>query len=201
MTFSPSSAPPYRFARGFALLEALIGVVLLSFAVLGALGLQVKSLQAQRETRLQGEAVALARELAELMRGNKQVAAETSNNPYLVDLPADGVMPGAAVASCMRSGCANAQAVAQSDMAEWRKRVAVQLPGARVSVCFDAAPYDSATGLPQWTCSSTASYGIAYIKLGWMQRSLDSSRGDAAALVGADQRPQIVVPVSLERTL
>jgi len=190
-------------ARGFALMESLVSVVLFSFAVLGALGLQAKSLQAQRETRLQGQAVALARELADLMRGNKQVAAEpgAGNNPYLVHLPAGGAMPGGSTSLCMRSGCANAQAVAHSDMADWRTRVATQLPGARVSVCFDATPYDSASGLPRWACDGDAASGIVYIKLGWTQRTSDSSQRGAGALLGSDLRPQVVVPVSLERAL
>lgn len=72
-----------RRAAGFSLIEVLVAIVLLSFGLLGMVGLQAAALQNNREARLQSAAVDLARELAEMMRGNKDVAALTSANPYL----------------------------------------------------------------------------------------------------------------------
>ena len=48
-------------ARGFTLLEVLVAIVVLSFGVLGAVGLQAAALQANREARNQSTAVALGR--------------------------------------------------------------------------------------------------------------------------------------------
>ena len=62
-------------AAGFTLLEVLVAIVVLSFGVLGMVGLQTAALNAHREARLQSVGVRLASELAELMRGNKLKAA------------------------------------------------------------------------------------------------------------------------------
>ena len=74
-------------ARGFSLVEVLISIVILSFAMLGAAGLQVSSLQATREARLQSTGVRHGQELAELMRSNKNTAVilTAANNLYMYD--------------------------------------------------------------------------------------------------------------------
>ena len=74
-------------ARGFSLVEVLISIVILSFAMLGAAGLQVSSLQATREARLQSTGVRHGQELAELMRSNKNTAVilTAANNLYIYD--------------------------------------------------------------------------------------------------------------------
>ena len=56
---------------GFTLLEVLVSIVVLSFGLLGMVGLQAASLQANRDARLQSTAVVLARELAEMMRATR----------------------------------------------------------------------------------------------------------------------------------
>lgn len=54
---------------GFSLIEVLVAIVVLSFGLLGMVGLQAASLQANRDARLQSTAILLARDLAEAMRG------------------------------------------------------------------------------------------------------------------------------------
>jgi type IV pilus assembly protein PilV len=70
-------------SQGFSLLEVLISMVILSFGLLGMVGLQAAALQANRQARIQASAGSLARELAEMMRGNKDVGLLTAGNPYL----------------------------------------------------------------------------------------------------------------------
>ena len=68
--------------KGFSLIEVLISIIILSFGLLGMVGLQAAALQANRDARLQSVATTLGRELAEKMRGNKAVAVLLAN-PYL----------------------------------------------------------------------------------------------------------------------
>ncbi|MBY0409356.1 MAG: type IV pilus modification protein PilV, partial [Burkholderiaceae bacterium] len=87
---SPSVKQPSRIwrrtAKGFTLIEVLVSIVVLSFGMLGMVGVQAFALQSNREARLQSQATNLARELAEMMRGNNQVGIQTAtaDNPYLI---------------------------------------------------------------------------------------------------------------------
>ena len=76
-----------RHSTGFSLVEVLVSIVVLSFGMLAMVGLQASALQSNREARMQSTATSLARELAEKMRGNHDVAILTvaANNPYLGD--------------------------------------------------------------------------------------------------------------------
>jgi type IV pilus assembly protein PilV len=180
--------------RGFSLLEVLVGIVVLSFGLLGAVGLHAYGLQANREARLQSAGVQLARELAELMRANKDVAIRTAvnNNPYLIDYPSH---PFTTTANCFTARCDSAEDLARWDVATWLEHLndeANGLPGARVLVCFDSTPFDAA-GMPQWECSNTG--GLVVIKIGWTRGSTDRSATGTAALERAT-RPGVVLPVS-----
>lgn len=154
--------------QGFTLVEVLVAVVILSIGVLGAVGMQATSLQANKEVRYQTVAVGLARELAEKMRGNHVVAVKTlaAENPYLVDLTLTGsTAVAAAPTNCFTAGCPNdGVAVAKWDMSEWQQRVKDALPSARIKICMDLQPY-TAGGIAQWTCTNTGD--VAVLKLAW----------------------------------
>ena len=69
----PSSPRPVRdshaggrMQRGFSLLEVLVAIFVLSFGMLGMVGMQSFSLQANRQARLASTAAGLAREMAEI---------------------------------------------------------------------------------------------------------------------------------------
>ena len=186
-------APPAAL-RGFTLLEVLVAIVVLSFGVLGAVGLQAMALQATKESRYQSAAVALGRELGDMMRGNKDIALKTSagENPYLVDFT--GELP-AAAADCFAAACASQLAVAQFGISDWLTRVNTVLPGARVVVCFDDAPYDD-DGVPRWACAGGAS-GTAVVKIGWARQPTDSASATPELVrgAGAAGRPSVVLPL------
>lgn len=181
--------------RGFSLVEVLVSIVVLSFGLLGIVGLQAGALQSNHDARQQSAAVVLARELAEMMRGNKDVAMRTANNPYLGSFRTSPLAPSApsfCLGVAATSPCADAAAVATAQMTEWLARADAQLPGARVDVCFDGAPYD-ADGLPRWSCDDTGD--MVVIKIGWTRRSTDRSLSGDAALERAAV-PSIVFPVT-----
>lgn len=177
---------PSRRQAGFTLLEVLVAVVVLSFGVLGVVGLQAAALQANKEARYQSTAVALGRELGDLMRGNKDVAINiaAASNPYLVDYT--GTLPSADPAC---APCASQMEVAQFNMRDWLARTSAALPGVRVKVCFDATPYASSDGVPQWSCTDTG--GLAVVKIGWTRQSTDTSSATLERAV----RPVVVLPL------
>ena len=206
LSLNPRSPPPVGAPRadvpaqrGFSLLEVLVAVFVLSFGMLGMVGMQSFSLQANRQARLASTAAGLAREMAEMMRGNKDQARITTNNPYVVDL--SGTLTPPTPNYCFSvgnasTGCANdAAAVANAEMTEWLYRVYKELPGAKVQICFDDAPYDS-NNLPQWGCSGSGTNLVAYIKIAWPQTSTDRSDTGSAVTVQASTRPIIMIPVT-----
>ena len=178
-------------SRGFSLLEVLISIVILSFGLLGMVGMQAAALKANKEARIQSVATVLARELAEMMRGNKDIRLLTSNNPYLGNFTSTPTL-----SYCLGVGntaCANTTAIAQAQITEWLARVNEQLPGARVTVCYDASPFDS-NGVPEWAC--TDSGNTIAIKIGWTQGSTNTGLTGSSALEKATT-PSVVVPLSL----
>lgn len=187
-------------SKGFSLIEVLVSIIILSFGLLGMVGLQAAALQSNRDARLQSVAGTLARELAEMMRGNTFVAILPmgATNPYLGDFTSP--LTPVTANYCLNTAagtpaCANNTAVAQAQMTEWLARVNDALPGARVSVCVDGSPYN-AQGLPQWGCVAGA--GVrpnTYIKIGWTRGSTNRSATGAAALDRA-ATPSVILPIT-----
>lgn len=177
------------------MIESLVAIVVLCFGMLGVVGLQAAALQSNKEARYQASATRLARELAEMMRGNKDIAILTSSadNPYLVDFT--GTLPSKGT-DCFAGACPTTKEVAAFQIWDWLTRVNAELPGARVSVCVDDAPYDSA-GLPRWTCS--ASGGTTVVKIGWTQTTTDhaatGSSGVGSGGLARAVRPGVVLPL------
>ncbi len=188
--------PGVRHAGGFSLVEVLVSIVVLSFGLLGMVGMQAASLKSNREARLQSSAVVLARELAEMIRGNKAlgILAATAN-PYLGTFSSTPLVATTPL-YCLSVGttaCASATAVANAQMTEWLARVDAELPGAKVAVCYDSAPFD-ANGIPQWTCG-TAAGGVITVKIGWTRGSTNRASTGADALDVATT-PAVIFPVT-----
>jgi type IV pilus assembly protein PilV len=183
-------------SAGFSLVEVLISIVILSIGLLGLVGLQAAALQGNRDARLQSAAVSLARELAEMMRGNKDVGLLTTGNPYLVDTSSP--LTPTTASYCLSVGgtaCTGTTNIANAQMTEWLSRVDSELPGAKVVVCLDAQPFDTTTGLPQWTCTTAGAGLTTVVKIGWTRNSTDRSASNSAPVERAI-RPSIVLPVT-----
>jgi len=181
-----------RSDTGFSLLEVLVAIVVLSFGVLGVVGLQAASLQANKEARNQSAAVRLGRELGDMMRGNKDIAILSgSANPYLVDFTSPASPP-TAPQNCSTTACSTPTAVAQFQIEDWLSRVTNELPGVHVVICVDSAPYDT-NGIPQWTCTNTG--GLTVVKMGWTRQSTKRD-ASAAAVVDRASVPAVVLPLT-----
>ncbi len=191
MTPSCSRVPPKspKPAGGFTLIEVLVAVLVLSLGVLGAAGMQVASLRANREARAQEVGTRLAMELAELIRANHILAAgtTTATNPYLLSF--SGTAPSNSMTCFTASGCSSTLDIAKRDVDDWALRAADALPGIVVRVCYDAAPFD-AGGTPEWSCDGTGN--TMQIKIGWTRANLDRSTN---ALDQATT-PAVVLPVT-----
>ena len=190
-----SGGSPWREAAqsGFTLVEILVAIVVLSFGVLGVVGMQAAALQSNHAARDQSTAIALGRELADMLRTNKTVSLQptAAANPYLGDFTAD-TLP-ATTANCFTGACASPTLVAEFDIQQWMLRVNAALPGARVVVCFDDTPYAAATGRPQWDCNGASGQTLA-IKIGWTQKSLDNEAAAPERTQGVGDGTGVGVP-------
>lgn len=191
-------------AKGFSLIEVLVAIVIVTFGILGAVGMQAFALRTSRSARLQAPAVGFAHELAGMMQNNKSIAVCRRDNPYLVSLSSPLTM--ASPSYCLRaaSGCPSTSEMARAEMTDWLARVDAGLSGARVrvGVCFDSSPYD-ANGLAQWSCTD-AGAEMAFIKIGWTRASTDKSQTGGGEVLeqasDADSRPLVVFPVTSDPT-
>ena len=62
-----------QYSRGFAILDALAGLIVLNLLCLGVFAMQLQALQAQRDALAMQAAVGLAQDLWERMKKNPHV--------------------------------------------------------------------------------------------------------------------------------
>lgn len=165
-------------------------------------GLQAAALQGNRDARLQSTAVSLARELAEMMRGNKDVAL-LATNPYVGKFESNPLVA-ASPSYCLNVGslptaCGSSTAIANAQMTEWLARVSSELPSPQVVVCVDPAPYD-ADGKPRWDCATGGTGATTVIKIGWTRASTNRSEIGTKSLERATT-PSLVFPITAGNTL
>ncbi|MDP2257583.1 MAG: type IV pilus modification protein PilV [Polaromonas sp.] len=178
---------------GFTLVEVLVAIVILSIGVLGAVGMQAAAMQSNKEVRYQAIAGALARELAEKMRGNHAVGVKISaaENPYLLNATftsADTVS--APTPNCFTDACPTGLQIAAWDIYEWQLRLIDALPSPRVRICMDKEPFTT-TGEPKWACTDTGD--VAILKLSWNRAN---AQGTTEFTSNAATPPLIVLPLT-----
>lgn len=186
--------------QGFTLLEILVAVIVLSLGLLGAVGMLTAAARSNREARLQSAAVLLSRDLADRMRANKDEALKSAGNSYLTDTTFGTSWTAPAAANCISSTCTGG-AMAAWDIRDWLTRVNAELPGARVVVCYDTAPFDAA-GVPAWGCAAPAAgaSGTGYVKIGWT-RAIYRNGANPGNTIDAASQPIVVIPVIAGSTL
>ncbi len=120
-----------RSNKGFALIEVLIAVVVLSIGLLGLAGLQVSGQRNNHSAYMRGQAVFLAYDMVDRMRANMQ-GVTAGNYDNISGIPAD---PG-----CITAGCTPAQ-MAQYDAFQWNTVMAQQLPSGQGTVTLAGTLY------------------------------------------------------------
>ena len=192
---------------GFSLLEVLISIIVLCVGLLGMVGMQASSLQANRESRLQSSGVALARDLSEIIRSNPGAGATLSPtavpltvSPYSVDTSEPTlVAPSPAYCLSVGSYCSDTTSLANAQLTEWLARVHIELPGAHVVICFDGSPYDS-TGIPEWPCDPSTAGGTLVVKIGWTRAAYSrgaTTAGGQPPPADLATKPSVVLPLAV----
>jgi len=173
---------------GVSLVEVLISLFILAVGVIGALGMHMTALRTTQQSVFQSSALHLATEMADKMRANiRSMQAVDGDNPYLnVDYQSNGSTPNQSGTDRQNCFDANAycdsQQLAQFDIAEWLVRLEHALPGARVRICRDAQPWDSAEQNFNWNCSNNSVNSASIvIKIGWKDKNNhDNAQADYA---------------------
>ena len=148
-------------SRGFALMEALVSVVILSVAALGYAALQLRGLSTNSSAAWRSKATVLAYEAADRVRANLPGATAGLYNNLIT--------PTATSACTLTTVCSTAQMAAR-DFAQWRTTVLGALPSGSGVICLDSTADDGTAAAP--ACDGVGSQ-IA-IKVFWTERGTDS---------------------------
>jgi type IV pilus assembly protein PilV len=139
--------------RGFSLIESLIAIVVIAFALLSMGALQLNTLRASGSSMLRTIATQQAYDIADRIRAN---AMALRNGDYTGS--------GALHADCFKvAGCTPKQQ-AEMDLYLWNDANGQMLPGGAGVVCVDSTPDD---GTPTSTdCDGVADAPLA-VKIWW----------------------------------
>ncbi len=110
---------------GFTLLEVLIALLILSVGLLGLASLQTRGLAMGHNAYLRGQAVLLARDMAERIRANSNyvlTTAETGATEYTIDYDHTPTST-----DCSAASCTPVQ-LAQYDIDQWLTSLGSTLP-------------------------------------------------------------------------
>lgn len=144
-----------------ALMEALIALLILSFAALSYAALQMRGLGANNSALWRSKAGLQADAMADRLRANRPGVAAGAYNA-LVAAPT--------APSCgSASACSPAQ-MAQLDFAQWRDGLALELPGGVGVVCLDSTPDDGSAAAP--ACDGSGA--MFAIKVFWREKGASS---------------------------
>ena len=120
---------PRQIGAGYALLEALVAVVVASVGFIGAARMQTAGMSLSNSAQSRQKATLLGYQMTDRIRANRAgFEAGLYNNPSTGST------------SCLSSGCTPAQ-LATADVGEWLADVAA-LPGGVGKVCIDSTPND-----------------------------------------------------------
>ena len=150
-----------RRRSGFALMESMIAVLLLSLSALAYAALQLRGLSTNSSALWRSKAVQLTQEMSDRMRANQAGVVGGSYASLLT--------PGTAPNCGSTTACTPAQG-ATMDYALWSTELATALPGGTGVVCIDSTPDDGTATAP--ACDGT---GTGYaIKVFWTERGTAS---------------------------
>lgn len=163
---SRSVFAPRRRQRGIALMEALIGVLLLSMAALAYAALQARGLGASAGALWRSQATLLAYEMADRMRANP---TGVSDGRY------GNLTAAEAAPACGSAAACSTANMAKLDFAQWTTRLADGLPSGTGVVCLDSTPDDGDAGSP--ACDGVGT--VFAIKVFWKERGKASRQAVA----------------------
>jgi len=107
-----------RANRGITLIEVLVSLVILSFALLGTAAMITTSMKKTNESNHHTQIMFLLNDMADRMRANPAGVSSGAYNS-LTTVPTNP--------NCMTVGC-NSTQMANTDMVEWNSKLAKELP-------------------------------------------------------------------------
>lgn len=170
---------------GALMVENLVALVVLSFALIGLAGLMTRTLGREKDSVFHSLAAMQAQDIAERMRANPNALNAGTYRTHLGGL---GTAPAARNCSALGFGAVaapaacDAAALAEDDAAGWRAWIAATLPSGRGVVCFDDSPDDGT--IDNAACNGGTRVAI---KVFW---SVAKSDGRATRIDGAPQNSQ-----------
>lgn len=154
---SPRRPPTPRPRRGIALMEALIGVLLLSMAALAYAALQMRGLTGNASAMWRSKATLLAYEMADRLRANPTGVADGR----YASLTTASEAP-----ACGNSSACTPANMARLDHTQWSAALANDLPQGSGVVCLDATPDDGVAAAPACDGAGT----VFAVKVFWRER-------------------------------
>ena len=149
-----------RHAVGYALLEALIAVIVASIGFIGAARMQTFGMKLGSSAQWRQKATLLGYQMTDRIRAN-QLGADANAYDNLSNLTVSG-------SNCLidAAGCATPALAAAADFQEWAADVAVQLPAGKGVVCKDSTPDDGSALAP--LCDGLGS--VIAVKVWWNEK-------------------------------
>jgi type IV pilus assembly protein PilV len=180
-----------RAQGGFTLLESLIALVITAVALLGMIGVQLRSLADTQTGVRRAQAVRLIEDLSERIQANPQAllvldqyakawGAQTGNGPACTKDPCDAI------------------ALAQHDIDQWRQAVKATLPLADATTFRGAGQTVAGTRrqlgvMVSWRENETAKADASYRKP-WNMNSTDSNQAAVSCPSGSICHLQFLQP-------
>ncbi|HJV85879.1 MAG TPA: type IV pilus modification protein PilV [Noviherbaspirillum sp.] len=166
------------FHKGFSLIEVHISIFILSIGVIGAAGLQLAAFRAERQAAIQTAALQLATEISDVVRAIGRRRPATAGSSPVTGLSYQSAFDGdpqVPAKLCYSARC-NIDELTEFEIYEWKARVKASLPGGRLLICHDSAPWDNGKKSLSWAChGDTNGQGPLVVKLGWQAQNPDGS--------------------------
>nr|MBL8410253.1 type IV pilus modification protein PilV [Dechloromonas sp.] len=140
--------------QGATLLEVLIAILVLSFGLMGLLGLIMNGLKMTTSSHYRTIAAQQIVAIADLVNANPDISSAYSP---------PGSVSGSAY--CITTACSTTQ-IAPADYDRWQLNVAASLPNGGGVLCLDASPADG--NLSNFACSGT---GRPTVKVCWNENT------------------------------
>ncbi len=178
---------------GFALIEVLVSLVILTIGLLGTAGLQLASMRSNQFTAQAAIATQLARDYEEIVQLVPSAAVSASEGTSTFSVVDTSVTGTTTVTDCKGATvtCTKEQ-LSQYMINDWKAKVMTELPGGRAKVCRDSAPKETTgatEGLYRWACNDTGD--MLTIKIGWVART--DKTDTVMQAITDDNRPRIVI--------
>ena len=129
-----------RALVGYALLEALVAVIVAAVGFIGAARMQTLGMALGSSAQSRQKATLLGYQMTDRIRANRMGFETGQYNNVTNDL-----LPSAT--ACLAAGCTSAQ-MAVADVSQWAAELATALPSGTGKVCKDSTPYDGTRAAP-----------------------------------------------------